>query len=489
MITRDVFWEIHRLQKVDRLTPGQIGRQLGLSEKTVRHWLGRDAFSGRSPRAESSVLDRHKPRVKRLLDRHPYTAVQIMQFLAADGFEGSYNTVRRYVNEIRPPRHQAFLELLFEPGEAAQIDFGSCGLVPCGGAMRRLSVCMIVLCHSRLMHAEFMPCERLEHFLTCQRNAFEMFGGVPGRMIVDNCKCAVLRHGRHGHVQFNPRYADFAGHYGFEPVACNVRSPHEKGRVENGIGYLRRNFLAGRAFGSLAEAGTALRDWLDNTANVRVHGQTGERPRDRFEKSEAAALRPLPALPADCARVEARRADSRCRVFFDGNGYSVPERCAGMRLTLKAEPETVRIYDREDMVARHARCYDRNKSIVDPDHRQGMRLLRRRAREQNLVRDFLALGSAAEVFRRELENRQIAPRTHLRRIMALAEMHGSEPVHEALESAIEYAAFRAEYIEHLVLQRKRGARAQSGALHVPRAGDLLDLRVEEPDMTLYSIDE
>ncbi len=489
MISRDTFWKIHRLHKLDKLTPGQIARRLELNEKTVRHWLGRDSFSGRSPRGEQSILDRHKPRVRMLLERHPYTATQIFQLLAADGFEGGYSTVRRYVSQTRPPKRQSFLELSFEPGEAAQIDFGHCGLVPCGSAMRRLSVCMIVLCHSRLMHAEFMPCERLEHFLACQKNAFERFGGVPRRMIVDNCKCAVLHHGRHGHVRFNPRYADFAGHYGFEPAACNVRSPHEKGRVENGIGYLKKNFLSGRVFSSLAEAGTALRDWLDNTANARVHGRTGERPRDRFENSEAPALLPLPTLPADCARVETRRADKRCRLFFDGNGYSVPERCAGMQLTVKAEPEIIRVYDREDMVARHARCYDRGKSIVDPDHQQGMRLQRRQAREQNLVRDFLAIGPAAEIFGQELESRQINPRTHLRRILALVEMHGAEPVHDALESAAEYAAFRAEYIEHLVLRKKHGAAAQSSALHVPRAGDLLDLRIESPDMGLYEITE
>lgn len=229
MISRETFWEIHRLHTVNGLDDGQIARRLKLCVKTVRRWLSESEFGGRQPRTPSGILDAFKPMVDKLVAEHPYTSMQIYQRLVEEGYEGGYVTVRRHVAGMRPRQSKAYLALSFDPGEAAQIDFGCCGLVPCGDTMRRLSVCMIVLCHSRLMYAEFMPCERMEHFLACQANAFNVFGGVPRRMIVDNCKCAVLNHGRHGHVQFNPRYADFAGHCGFEPVACNVRSPHEKG--------------------------------------------------------------------------------------------------------------------------------------------------------------------------------------------------------------------------------------------------------------------
>ena len=44
---------------------------------------------------------------------------------------------------------------------------------------------------------------------------------------------------------YNPRYVDFARHYGFEIAPCNVGAGHEKGRVEAGVGYVKKNLLAG----------------------------------------------------------------------------------------------------------------------------------------------------------------------------------------------------------------------------------------------------
>jgi len=488
MISRETYWNIHRLHELDRLTPGQVARILGMSETTARKWLETAEYNGRKVREISSIVDRWTTHIDRMLARHPYTAMQIFQELAGQGYDGSYSTVRRYVIKVRPPQPQAFLELSFEPGEAAQVDFGSCGTLSCGNVNRRLSVLMAVLCDSRLMYAEFVLCERLEHFLECQKNAFEAFRGVPRRVIVDNCKCAVLRHARHGHVEFNPRYLDFAGHYDFETVACNVRSPHEKGIAENAIGYFKKNFLSGREFTGLDQANCALRHWLENVANVRVHGTTGERPIDRFAAAESAALKPLPAAPFDCAAVEVRRADNRCRVSFDGNAYSVPQRCAGKQLTVKAKPDAVLLYDKETLVARHQRCYARKCTIADPDHNAGIREQRRRAREQNLRRDFLAIGPVAENFAKGLEDRQLAPRSHIRKIMAMVEMYGSEAVEEALESAVRFQAFRAEYIEHLIMQTTRPNAPYRGALHVPKAGDLLDIDVRRPDLDLYTVD-
>ena len=487
MITQETFWNIHRLSQVENLSAGQIATRLSLSETTVRRWLAEAGYRPRRTREEGSVLDPYKAQVDQLLRKHDYTSMQLMQQIAELGYDGSYSTLQRYVNEVRPPRKTAYLELSFDPGEAAQVDFGCCGHIPCGQYKRRLSVFVMVLCHSRMLYAEFIPCERLEHFLACHRNAFETFGGLPQRVIVDNCKCAVLRHSPYGVVKFNPRYADFAGHYGFEPVACNPRSPNEKGRVENAVGYIKKNLMPGRTFTSLEAANAALREWLDKVANVRLHGTTKKRPVDIFDAVERPVLQPLPVRPFDCSVVHMRRADVRCRFSFDGNSYSVPEPCAGQRLTVKASADRVLVYDRESLVARHVRSYDRNQSIVDPDHAEGIRKQRRRAREQNLMRDFLALGGVAESFLKGLEHRQISPRTHLRHIMTLVEMHGREAVVEALTDALEFNAFRAEYVAHLVTLRSRPDSPSGGTLHVPRAGDLLDLRVDEPDMDQYGI--
>ena len=103
----------------------------------------------------------------------------------------------------------------------------------------------MVLCYSRMMYVEFTVSQTMEHFLTCHQNAFEFFGSVPKRVMVDNLKSAVLRRILGRPPVFNPKYLDFANHYGFAITPCNVGKGNEKGRVENAVGYVKKNFLAG----------------------------------------------------------------------------------------------------------------------------------------------------------------------------------------------------------------------------------------------------
>jgi hypothetical protein len=277
------------------------------------------------------------------------------------------------------------------------------------------------------------------------------------------------------------------GHFGFKPIACTPGCPEEKGIVENGVKYVKINFMPGRSFGSLAEARTALRYWQDNIANIRIHGTTRQQPIELFQNAEKQALEKLNPLPFDCSITENRRADSRCRVCFDGNSYSVPDRCAGKRVIVKAEPDTVRIYLENVQAAMHSRSYGRNMEIVDPDHTEGIRRTRKRAREQNLIHDFLQTGNAAAAFLEGVKLKQLNHRQHLRNILILAETTGRERVADALETAVEFQTFRSEYVENLVMQSHRGKKVTTGRLHVPRAGDQLELRLEQPDLNVYKI--
>ncbi len=488
MISEELYWQVHHLSRIEGLTAAQIAHKTGLSPPTVRKWLQSDRREARRQPEKSSILDPYKDSIRRMLQRHDYTAVQIYQTLQRqEGYAGSYSQVKRFVREVRPPRQKAYMSLRFRPGEAMQVDFGSCGTVPCGSSSRRLSVLVVTLCQSRLVYAEFFACERLEHLLTGIRHALEFFGGVPERVIVDNCRTAVLNHSAYGYVRLHPRFSEMAAHYGFQPVACNPISPHEKGRVENGVKYVKYNFLPGRQPCNLPQINAALNEWQDNVANTRIHGTTREQPLELFRREEQQALSPLPPMPADCAITETHRANKFCRVSFDSNRYSVPEKYARKKLTVRADPDRVLIYEREKLITEHSRSYDRNTEVVDPDHLEEMKQTRRTAREQNLEHDFLTLGSAAETFLQELKRKQLNPRYHLRRIMTLVQMHGKAPVITALENAVQFSAFRAEYVEHLTINYNGGTDYDNNPLHVPRAGDALDKSVDEPDMNQYKL--
>jgi len=148
--------------------------------------------------------------------------------------------------------------------------------------------------------------------------------------------------------------------------------------------------------------------WLATIANVRIHGETHQRPVDLF-KAEQPRLRPLNPLPYDIGRIKSQRASKQFRVALDSNRYSVPAEFASQRLTVKAYPDRVCIYHQDQLIARHVRSYDRRQDIEDPDHPKALLAQRRNAREQRLLMQFLSLSRHAQVYYEGLEQRRVNP--------------------------------------------------------------------------------
>src|SRR5208283_3965040 len=369
MISYPVFCQIRELHEQKHLTVPQIAAELALDPKTVAKWVERAAFQRRAYAKRPSKLDSFKGQIVAQLERHPYTAQQLLQQLQTQGYAGGYTILKEFVRLVRPVRKPAFLMLEFAPGECAQVDWGSFGFVSVGATRRRLSFFVMVLCHSRMMYVEFTLSEGMEHFLSCHRHALEFFRGSPAKVMIDNLKVGVLDHPRGDAARFNPRYLDFAAHYGFSPVACQVAKGNEKGRVENGVGYVKKNFLNGLDIPAFTAVNPAARLWLDTVANVRLHGETHCKPLDRFAQ-EKPSLRPLPAMPYDCAVIRSAPANACCRVVLDTNRYTVPHLYASQKLTLKLYPDQLLVYHHEKLIATHLRCYDRRQDIRNPDHIQ-----------------------------------------------------------------------------------------------------------------------
>ena len=185
-------------------------------------------------------------------------------------------------------------------------------------------------------------------------------------------------------------------HYGFTIAPCNVGAGHEKGRVEAGVGYVKKNLLAGLEITDFSLINPIAREWLDTVANVRTHGETRRRPVDRFEE-ERDRLQPLPERVHDFGNVHTVRASNRFRVTFEANRYSVPAEYASQRLTLKAYPDRICIYRQDRLVARHPRSYDRHRDFENPDHPKALLAQRMGARRQRLLQRFLTLTPSAEV--------------------------------------------------------------------------------------------
>ncbi|MCJ8503213.1 IS21 family transposase, partial [Desulfatitalea alkaliphila] len=193
MIDYPMYCKMMHLKRNEGLNAAQIADALAVDVRTVRKWLRRNAFAPRTGLQRAGKLDPIKREIGRLLEAHPYSAMQIHQRICQQGFTGGYTIVKDYVRKVRPPKVRAFLTLAFAPGECAQVDWGSFGTVAVGAAVRRLSFFVMVLCYSRMMYVQFTVSQTMEHFLDCHQNAFEYFGAVPKRIMVDNLKSAVLK--------------------------------------------------------------------------------------------------------------------------------------------------------------------------------------------------------------------------------------------------------------------------------------------------------
>jgi hypothetical protein len=172
---------------------------------------------------------------------------------------------------------------------------------------------------------------------------------------------------------FNEKLKAFAKHWGFRPRACAPYRARTKGKTENGVGYVKRNAIAGRSFPTWEAFEAHLEAWSREVADVRVHGTTGEAPIMRFQRDEAKTLKPIAGMPPfHIARDLIRRVQADCAVEIDGNAYSVPWRLIGEMVRATVTDGTVRIYYGSQQVAVHPACAGRRQRSVDPAHFDGL---------------------------------------------------------------------------------------------------------------------
>lgn len=485
MISYALWCQIRDFRDRQHMTLAQIAKALHLHHRTVTTWAGLLHYAPRKKVARASLLDPFKGQVTRLLDSHPLSAQQVFQRLRETGYAGGYTTVKDYVRLIRPKHRPAFLKLAFAPGEAAQVDWGSYGTIGVGATRRQLSFFVMVLCYSRRMYLEFTVAQTMEHFLAAHEHAFAAFDAVPSRIMIDNLKTGVIEHLAGCTPVFNARYADYARHSGFTITACAVAKGNEKGRVENAVGYIKKNFLNGLELADFSAINPAARLWLETVANVRIHSETRQRPIDLFEQ-EKAHLLPRNLATYDIGRVSTVRISKQFRVAFDANHYSVPVHYVGVLVTLKAYSDRLCIYHAEQLIARHARSYDRHQDIEDPDHPKPLIAQRRNAHEQRLLLRFLALTPKARDYHAGLVARRLNWRNHVAKINALAAIYGDAATGRAIEDGLAFDAFSCEYITNLLEARAR-ALPEASPLQLTRRQDLLELDIAEPDLSLYEV--
>lgn len=357
----------------------KIERELGHDRRTINKAL-EDAVPKRyertAPRAKPRLGD-WEARIDALWAeratqprKQRYTAQRIYALIQAEGYGGSPGSVRRYVRlkHKAAQRPEVFLRLDYDPGMDVQVDWGQAEVI-LGGEPETAQFLQMRACYSRKVFVRAYPTQKQESFLDALASGFEFFGGVFRTAWFDNLKTAVqtVLQGKTRREQ--RQFVAFRSHYLFEAVFCTPGQGHEKGGVENGIGYAQRTL-----FSPLPVA----RDFEDLNAQLLAACQASDArqvagQRDSIAQAwqeERDCLKPLPKYRFPCCASAELTLDGYGLITFETNRYSVPVERTRKLLTVQAYPFTLDILNGEtaEIIATHPRSYGQAQEVIDPVH-------------------------------------------------------------------------------------------------------------------------
>jgi transposase len=418
----------------------QIARDLTLARNTVSRVLASiDAQrAGTAPTSfrRPSQLDPYEPVILELLSRYPdLTGVRLLEELRQRGFSGSYTLVRQRLRNLRPrSAPQPVIRFETAPGVQAQMDYAVYDLdFTCEGR-RRVNLFSYILGYSRRQYLRFVEAQDMATTLREHVRAFEHLGGVAATCLYDNMKVVVS--GREDDVPvYNPRFLAFATHYGFRPVACRVRRPQTKGKVERPFYYVETSLFNGRSFESLNHLNEVTDWWL--------------------AQEELPHLIALPVHAYDVAPVIYRTVDVEGLVTYCQNGYSVPWRYIGCVLPVRVTETEVIIYGPQiEEITRHALLprMTKGQRSVHKEHRPSENAHRRQAQ---LEERFAELGEVGHRFLEGLLRVQRYGKDQAQRVLALLGTYARSDVITALERAVRYGAYSHAAVARILLVQAR----------------------------------
>ena len=354
----------------------RLSKEFGCARNTVRRYLRAGGVVPFARPERKTAFDGLDDWLRERFFRHGGNADVVRQELASEhgiviGLRSVELRVQRWRRELRAQK-RATVRFETRPGHQLQIDFGE-SKVWIGDERVRVHLFVATLGYSRRMHIRPSIRERQMDWFEGMEGAFLRFGGVPTEILFDNARALVEHHdAATREVRFNGRLHAFARYWGFAPRACAPYRARTKGKDERGVGYVKRNAVAGRRFASWGAFVAHLEQWNREIADVRVHGTTGELPLVRFA-DEVGALRPLGGrAPFGQLRDLVRKVRPDCAIDLDTNSYSVPWRLVGETVQVVVLAGRVIVRHAGEVVADHAVCDGRRRRIVDRAHLAGL---------------------------------------------------------------------------------------------------------------------
>src|SRR5579862_6721668 len=458
--------KVHQLQQIiHRLQSGQsvraVARDLSCARNTVRfysRWAQSHGFlEAGHPLPTLPELDRlqskaAKPRcsnissvasyddvIKEMLSQNAAATAILRRLRNSHGFTGSYSAVQRYVAQQRPS--DVVVRVETAPGEVAQVDFGTVGKAwdPVRKTLRTAYCFVLTLCWSRHMFVRFVFDQTIPTWLECHRSAFEWFGGTPHEIVIDNLKSAVIVAALEDCVLSLP-YERFARHYNCLVHPCRPGTPAHKGKVENGVGYVKGSFWQSEREGlDICEYNRRVLTWITEEAGLRTHGTTRVAPMGRFHSQERSTLTPLPDTPYDLEMIVRATVSRDCHVQVRGRYYSAPFQYVGSKLDVYVYHGVVQLFDGVNLIVTHERGREKGDRITRLEHYpadKSVYLIRTRSW---CLEHASSVGpKCREVVQQLLENRPLDKLRAAQGIMSLTDKFGVPRVEAACARALHF---------------------------------------------------
>jgi transposase len=459
--TVELYARVRRGVLVDGMSEREAARQFGLARETVRKMLRYSVPPGyqrqnpaRRPKLDQWVAiidqilkdDKQQPRKQR------HTAKRIFDRLKDEhGFPGGYTIVKDYVRLKQLGQREMFVPLHHPPGDA-QADFGEAQAVIAGVERTAHFFCMD-LPQSDDSFVMAFPAETTEAFLEGHNHAFRYFGGVPRTILYDNTKLAVARILGDGTRRKTQAFSELQSHYLFAEKFGRPAKGNDKGKVEGLVGYARRNFLVPvPRMASWVELNRHLLEQCQKRRERKLRGQK-QTIAERFQIDQQKLL-PLPAAPYEACEKRLTRVTSLSLVRYRTNDYSVPVEWGHREVLVKGFVEEVVIAAGSDVIARHARSYEREDLIFDPLHYLALLEHKPNALDQAKPLAGWELPECFAELRRLMEARlsKKGKREYVQ-VLRLLETFARADVAAAIDDALRLGTISFDAVKHLLLGR------------------------------------
>ena len=433
----------------------RIACQLGCHRNTVLNIVKRNKVIEKQTRARSWVFDPYKQKIEEYLDKK-ISRLRIFELLGEGyGVVSTYINLCKYIQTKFPKRVEAYGVQVVEPGEVAEIDFGYLGLLPgLQGLPVKTYGLAVILPYSKLDFYAICYNQKLQVLVKELKAAFDYFGGVPKKLKVDNMKTAILKN-QHYDLEFNQDFLKFASHYNIVVLPCSPYSPEQKGTVESGIKYLQGNFIAGREFKDDADIKRQLKSWMDNYANVRIHGTTRKIPKEVFELEEKGKLQPLPREEFAFFNRAERVVSANCHIHFENNYYSVPASLVGKEVTLRWNDHLLRVIYLGEQVALHCKTTTgQGNYVTERSHLPDYKIYSQTEYQAKYESKMADIGEYAhQYFTMLLDTKQSYWFRNVRIILGLEKEYGRQALNLTLKRALFYQAVDIIIIKNILEKR------------------------------------